>query len=513
VSAAPDLVVLGARAFGADGADSVVVAGGRIAAVTTRRAAQAAAGPKTRVVRAPRGLVCPGFHDAHAHLAALALARREIDLHGLDLAGILDAVCRAAASRPRDKFLVGRGFDPELFRGAGRGPRALLDDAARETPVLLRSHDYHSAAMNTLGMRRVGFLPTPPEIDGGSVDRGADGLPDGMTREKAAIAASVAAEDLTTAETADAVAAVLPELHRAGVTAVHEMSGSRVHAPLRALDADGRLALEVYATVSPGDAAVEELRAPGRAFTVVGMKAFLDGALGSRTAHLLEPYEGETAHRGFEVLSPDETRRIVAETAAAGLPSFLHAIGDAAVRAALDALEAAPGPRHRVEHAQMIHDEDLPRFARAGIVASMQPVHMALDAPLVHRHWGARSREAFPTRRLLDAGAAVAFGSDAPIETCDALAGIRCATSRRGRDGTTLSPEEAVSPAEAVAAYTRGAAWAVSRENSSGALRVGDVADLTVLSEDVATRPESLADCAVLATIVRGRVVFDGESA
>jgi len=509
MSPAPDLIVHAARAFGADGATSVVVTDGKSAAVTTRRAADAMRGPKTRVVDAPRGVVCPGFHDAHAHLAALALARREVDLHGKDLAAIRDALRAAAATRPADKFLVGRGFDPELFRKAGVAPRAFLDEAVAQTPVLLRSHDYHSAAMNTLGMLRIGFLPKPPEIDGGGVDRDDDGLPNGLLREKTAIAASVAAEDLSTDELADAIAAVLPELHRAGLVAVHEMSGSRVHSPLRSLDAAGRLAVAVHATVSPGDAAVAELRAPGRAFDVVGMKAFLDGALGSRTAHLLEPYEGESAHRGFEVLAPDETKRLVAETAAAGLPSFLHAIGDAAVRAALDALEATPGFRHRVEHAQMIHDDDLPRFARGGIVASMQPVHMALDAPLVHRHWGARSDEAFPMRRLLDSGAIVAFGSDAPIETCDALAGIRCAVKRVGADGTPLSPEESISPAEAIAAYTRGAAAAIGREATSGALRVGDVANVTLLTEDVAARPESLADCRVAATIVRGEVVFE----
>jgi predicted amidohydrolase YtcJ len=334
----------------------------------------------------------------------------------------------------------------------------------------------------------------------------------------AAFVATSQAEDLSVAATAEAVAAAIPEFHRAGVTSVHDMSGSRAHPALRALDAADRLPLGVFATVSPGEAHVAELRAPGRAFCVVGMKAFLDGALGSRTAHLLEPYEGDACHKGVAVLPPETVREMVRATAAAGLPSFLHAIGDAAVRTALDALEGVSGPdgtslRHRVEHAQMIHDADLPRFARAGIVASMQPVHMALDAPLVHRHWGARAAEAFPLRRLLDSKAPVAFGSDAPIETCDVLDGIRCAVRRTGRDGTALSPAESVSPAEAIAAYTSGAAWAVGRETSSGALRVGEAADVTLLTEDVAARPESLADARVLATIVRGELVFDGANA
>jgi predicted amidohydrolase YtcJ len=517
MSAVPAFIVCGARAFGADGADSVVVRDGRIAAVTTRRLAMASRAATTRVIDAPRGLVCPGFHDAHAHLVTLGIARREVDLHGLDLAGIVAAIRAVAATRPVNRWIIGRGFDPEVFRLGDVTARAALD-AIETAPVLLRSHDYHSAALNTLGMIRAGFLPRPPQIDGGRVDVDAAGAPTGMLGEMSAFAASAQAEDLTVAETAEAVTAAIPEMHRAGITAVHDMSGSRAHAALRALDAAGRLPLDVYATVSPGEAAVEALRAPGRVMSVVGMKAFLDGALGSRTAHLLEPYEGDACHKGVAVLPPETVREMVRASAAAGLPSFLHAIGDAAVRTALDALEGARGPRgerlrHRVEHAQMIHDDDLPRFARAGIVASMQPVHMALDAPIVHRNWGARAREAFPMRRLLASGAHVAFGSDAPIETCDVLAAIRCAVSRRGTDGTPLSPDESISPADAIAAYTSGAAWAVSRESASGALRVGDAANVTVLTEDVAGRPESLADAAVAATIVRGELVFDGGSA
>lgn len=514
VSQPPDLIVCAASAFGVTVADSVAVRAGRIAAVGTRREILATRGPGTRVVDVPRGLICPGFHDAHAHLVPLAQARREIDLHGLDLAGVALAVRHAAASRDPGRWLVGRGFDPELFRLADMTARAMLDAAVMTTPVLLRSHDYHSAALNTLGLLRAGFLPRTPQIEGGRADVDAEGAPTGILREMSAVVASGQAEDLSPAELADAVAGVLPNLHRAGITAVHDMSGSRPLAVLRALDAADRLSVDVYATVSPGDAGIAELRAAGRSLRIVGMKAFLDGALGSRTAYLLAPYEGDACHRGVEVLPRDEARRIVAETAAAGLPSYLHAIGDAAVRSALDAVcgvrsRLAEPLRHRVEHAQMIHDDDLPRFAAHAIVASMQPVHMALDAPIVHRHWGARSREAFPMRRLLDSGAGVAFGSDTPIETFDVLDGIRCAVSRRGRDGTELSPEESITPAEAIAAYTRGAAWAVSAESESGALRVGSAANLAVLTEDLIVEPASLADCGVAATIVRGEVVHE----
>jgi predicted amidohydrolase YtcJ len=511
---APDLIVRAAAAFGVPGAGAVAVTNGRISAIGDARSVTTLHGPRTRVVDVPGGLVCPGFHDAHAHLVPLARARLETELHGLDLRGIADAVRRAAARTPPGRWLVGRGFDPEVFRLAGTTARALLDEAAGNAFVLLRSHDHHSVAMNTAAMIRTGYLPRVPVTTGGRVDRDADGAPTGIVGEMDAMAASAQAEDLTEGELADAVAAAIPELHRAGLVALHDMSGTRPHAVLRALDAARRLAIDVFATVSPGDAGKADLVAPGHALCVSGMKMFLDGALGSRTAHLLEPYEGDACHKGVEVVPRDEARRIVAETAAAGLPSFLHAIGDAAVRSALDALEGARGPngealRHRVEHAQMIHDDDLPRFAAGGIVASMQPVHMALDAPIVHRHWGARAREAFPMRRLLDSRAIVAFGSDAPIETFDTMAAIRCAVSRRGTDGTPLSPEEAITPAEAISAYTLGAAQAVGAEREAGALAVGRVASLTVLSRDVAAHPESLADCAIAATVVHGDVVFE----
>jgi predicted amidohydrolase YtcJ len=505
MSRGPDLIVLAARAFGTEGG-AVVVTGGRIEDVTSRRAALAQRGPGTRVVDAPRGLLCPGFHDAHAHLVPLGLARRELDLHGLDLAGIALAVRHAAANRPEGRWLVGRGYDPEVFRHAELTARAALDAAVQTTPVLLRSHDYHSVALNTLGLLRAGFFPPPPDVEPEQVERAPDGLPSGIVREVAAMLATTRAEDLSPEETADATAAAIPEFHRGGITALHDMSGSRPHDTLRSLDAAGRLPLEVYATVSPQDVAREELFEPGRCLHVVAMKAFLDGALGSRTAYLLEPYEGEVSHRGIEVLSFETARDFVRAAAERGLPSFLHAIGDAAVRTALDALESAPGLAHRVEHAQMIEDADLPRFARSGIAASVQPVHMALDAPLVHRHWGGRAREAFPLRRLLDSGATVAFGSDAPIETADALAGIRCAVQRRGRDGTPLTPEESVTPAEAIAAYTSGAAASLGK---TCVLAEGEPANLTLLSEDIAAVPESLADASVAATVVRGEVVFE----
>lgn len=488
----------------------MAVHGDRITAIGERASILRRRGPSTRVVDAPRGLLCAGIHDAHAHLVMTGVARLEVDLHGLGPTGVRDRLAAAAAGRAPRRWVIGRGFDPLLFPGDGVWAREILDAACPSHPVLARSHDYHSAALNSVALEQAGFLPTPPEIPGGRIERDESGAPNGLLREAAAVAAEARAGDLTEAEQAAATLAVSAELHAAGITALHDMSGSRRQGVLRALDDAGDLPLDVFATVTPNQVGDEALRRPGSRLRIIGAKAFLDGALGSRTALLLEPYEGDAAHLGIPVLPPEDVHDLVAAASAHGLAACLHAIGNGAVRLALDAITSRGDPalRHRVEHAQMVHDDDLGRFAAHGIVASVQPVHMAEDACLVPRHWGARSREAFPLRRLADAGAPLAFGSDTPIETFDVLDGIRCAVDRTGRDGSVLHPEEALTVTEALRAYTSGAAWAAGVEDELGSLREGARASLTLLSENVAARPEALADCAVAATIVGGRVVF-----
>ncbi len=516
MSSAPDLIVTADRLFDAVG-DAVAVRAGVICAVGEASVLLRTRGPRTRVIEASGGLVCAGFHDAHAHLAATGLAKVEIDLHGMSADRIVAAVREATRRSEPGRWIIGRGFDPALFPADGTTARSTLDDAALDHPVLLRSHDYHCAALNTAGLARAGFLPIPPTIDGGVIETDAHGAPTGLTREMAANRASEAADDLTVDERADAVAAVIPDLFRSGLTAVHDMSGSRWQSDLRALDAAGRIGVAVYATVSPADVEREALTMPGEHLKVTGMKVFLDGALGTRTALLLDPYEDDPTHVGIAVTSRECAQECVERAARNGLASYLHAIGDGAVRTAFDAVTGVRGPadaplRHRVEHAQMVHDDDLPRFAEHGVIASVQPVHMAEDTAIVARHWGTRSREAFPLRRLADSGAVLAFGSDMPIETFDVLAGIRCAVRRTGRDGTTLHADEALTVGETLRAYTAGAAFAVGAENALGSLRRGMRASLTVLSHDIDRHADALDDVGVVLTVVDGEVVFGGDA-
>jgi predicted amidohydrolase YtcJ len=267
------------------------------------------------------------------------------------------------------------------------------------------------------------------------------------------------------------------------------------------------LDLEIFATVSPDDATRRDLPTGGRRLHVRGTKVFLDGSLGARSAALLDPYCTMGEHRGYLALDPAALRASVARAAGAGLPSWIHAIGDAAVRSALDACETAPGLRHRIEHAQMIHPDDVVRFARLGVVASVQPIHMLEDAHWVHRLWGERSTRAFPLRALIDAGATLAFGSDTPVEAFDVLDGIRAALERTGRHGDALHPEQRLTVGESLRAFTSGAAYAAGCEDELGTVEAGRLASLVLLSHDIAHDAAHLEHCTVAATFVRGRLV------
>jgi len=249
------------------------------------------------------------------------------------------------------------------------------------------------------------------------------------------------------------------------------------------------------------------------------VKAFLDGALGSQTADMLAPYEGGGQGTGLATMTPGAFSALVKRAAAARLPVAVHAIGDRANRVALDAFEEhletsrAAGLRHRIEHVQLLHPDDVPRLGRLGVVASMQPIHAPSDRDMAEDYWGRRCAGGYAWRSVADAGAVLAFGSDVPVETLDPLQGIFAAVTRRSPlepEREPWYPEQAVSPLEAVRAYTTGAAWAVGAERERGTLEPGNLADLVVLSDDIlapGAAPEVMLRTRVEATVVGGRLV------
>ena len=495
-----DLVVLG-RVLTFDPArpvaGGVAAAGGAVIAAGSPAEMRALAGPGAEVLDAGAGTVLPGFRDAHLHLLALGRQAARIDLHGLGLEGVRAAVAERAASLPPGAWIEGAGWSVDSL---GRTPDAAdLAGLSGGRPVLLLSHDFHSALASVEAMGILGMMPGAETLLPGEFERDAAGAPTGLLREAQVFAAAgVASAHATEEDDRRAVERACASLLARGITAADDMDGGRSLRACRALDRAGRLPIRVRAALRPPDLAGHAAE-DGHRLRVHGLKLFLDGALGSRTAWMLDPYDDAPGSTGLRTLDPEEIDGLVRRAADLGLPGFVHAIGDAAVRAALDALAKAPGLPHRVEHAQCVHPDDVGRFRALGIAASMQPAHMATDIPVADRAWGSRGARAFPLRSLLDAGAEVLLGSDAPVEPAEPLRWIHAASERRRPDG---SPGGGWWPAERV---TREEALARA---VAGPLVPGAPADLVGYGEDLlAVAPERLLDLRPSFVRVAGKAV------
>lgn len=428
-------------------AGALTVRGGRIEAV------EGAPGPGPCVL--------PAFTDAHVHFPSWAVTRRELRL--FDVRTLDEALARIAAAEPaEDGWIRGRGWRDELWDRPAT--RQALDTVTGETPTALRSQDGHSLWLNTAAGGAEGILREQPAWDF-------------FARHCAP------APDLVR----DAMRAALPVAAARGVACVHDKDGHR-GAPERfaELRASGELTLRVHQSVP-----VERL-AEAEPLGARYVKAFMDGTLGSRTARLLDG-------TGVEITSRRALEEIIRRAAGAGLPVAVHAIGDLANREALEAFantaDAWRGLRPRIEHAQCVAPEDVPRFAEIGVAASIQYTHAVSDRELVRRIWADRADHAYPFRALLEAGTCLAGGSDAPVEELDPLAGLQAAAEQ--------IPVEA-----ALASFTTGPAWLSGDEQRRGRLRPGFDADLVLLDRDPVTcATEDLANIEVLGTMVGGRWV------
>ncbi len=501
-------------------AEAVAWRAGRVAYVGDRAGAHALVGPTTRVLEAPGACALPGFHDAHVHLTQHGLELSQVRLDDADtLDEGLRRVAEAVRARPAGSWVLGAGFALQRW-GVATLRREDLDRVAPHHPVLLRSQDHHSAWVNTAALAFAGVDAATPDPEHGTVVRDDEGAPTGLLLERALHLVW----DRLPRPDAAALAAALDEaaadLAARGITTVHHMAYEppsywRALAG-KASRADGdAYPLRVWAAIPHAD--LEHAAAIGLAggqggdfFVVGGAKFFADGALGSRTAWTLEPYpDGGT---GVAVDGPDVLHERFALAADAGFAPVAHAIGDAANRAVLDALEAtaprwrAAGLRPRIEHVQHLHRADIERLARLGVVASMQPIHLTFDAPSVRALFADRLDRAYRTRDLLDAGAVLAFGSDTPVASPDPFRGLRAAVGRMGVDGAPLGPDQALTVEEALRAYGAGAAFAIGREGRSGVLRVGADADVALLDHDPV---DDLDDLAVRATFLAGEATFD----
>lgn len=506
--------------------EAVAIRGNRVLAVGLGGQLEAQCGTEARRLDLHRRTVVPGFIDAHMHLLAFAQSLRQVRLEGAaSLAAIEERVARHVSRARPGEWIEGRGWDKNLWTTERFPTRALLDRVAPHNPVLLASRDGHALWVNSMALEQAGLTAATPEPAGGRILRDERGTPTGVLLENAQALLRAAFERPRGDELLSPLVAGIKLLQSLGLTGIHDLEGADAFWCFQRLEAEEKLGLRVFMGLSrEGLAAAEGLALQtgfGSDRLRVGLvKLFADGSLGSQTAFMLRPYEGAPDNQGLATIEPRELEEAIARARRAGLGVAVHAIGDAANRMALDAMERvnAALPREgqimRIEHAQCISPEDVPRFARLGVVASMQPIHATSDLDLAERYWGPRAAHAYAWRSLADTGAQLAFGTDAPVESPDPLRNLYAAVARRRADGTPAAgwhPEQRLSLAEAVRAYTLGGAAAAGLASRQGSITPGKLADLAVLSHDVFALPaEALLEARVEMTIFDGRVVFGG---
>lgn len=530
-----DLVITNARVYtvepAASWAEAVACRAGRILAVGSEANVRPLIGPATRVVDAGGRLVLPGLTDAHVHFLAYAIRRRQVSLFGLtDLDDVRARLAAAVAAAAPGEWIIGWGWDSN--RWAAPPTAALLDDIAPQHPVVLARMDMHTWWVNSRVLALAGVTAETPDPPDSHIHRDAAGQPAGLFSEWNAIALIERHLPRPDATTALAwLAGTVAEANRLGLTGIHdqrvEREGPESLRLFQALRRDGRLSLRVHANVAadylPEVAQLGLQAGFGDDNLWLGhVKAFADGAMGSRTALMLAAYDGEPDNRGLVVTPAARLWETIVAAGEAGFPMSVHAIGDRAVREVLDVMAEWHGTRaagsglampQRIEHVQLIHPDDLGRLAAHGIVASVQPVHLQTDWPTADRVWGGRARLAYAFRSLLDRGTALAFGSDAPVAPLNPMLGIHAAVTRQDEAGGPAGgwyPAERLSVAEAIEGYTRGPALLSGKGDRLGTIAPGKYADLVVLSQNLfVIAPEAILDTSVWMTIFDGRVVYE----
>jgi predicted amidohydrolase YtcJ len=507
-------------------AEAVALAGDRIVAVGSDMTIRALAGPQTRQINLRGHTVTPGLVDAHLHFLSYGLSLKEIDLMGVpSLQVAQERVAAAANATPAGHWLGGRGWDQSLWPTGNFPNRQDLDAITSEHPVFLRRKCGHASWANSRALALAGITKETPDPAGGEIERDpVTGEPTGILKELALDLIFRLLREPTPTEAVDAVKRAMRKVHSMGIVGVHNMEGALALRAFQELREADELKLRVVQQIPEADldAAIQlGIRSGyGDAWLRFGaLKIFADGSLGARSALMIDPYEGEPNNYGIAVATAEHLNAQVMKAARNGLAVHIHAIGDQANRNVLNAIEATRQAgvglhlRHRIEHAQVLHPADLPRFAALGVIASMQPIHCTQDMVLADANWGQRARGAYAWSSLLSSGAVLAFGSDAPVETPDMMQGIYAAVTRRRADGHPgpegWYPEECVSVQEAVYAYTVGAAYSAGMEAVQGKIAPGMVADFTVLGTDIfSAAPEAILDTQVMATVVGGEWVY-----
>lgn len=546
VFAPADLVLTGGKVATMDAqrpqAEGLAVSGERIVVVGSALEMAAHIGPETRVIELDGKLVIPGLIEGHGHFLGLGQSKMMLDLTAAETwEDIVEQVAEAASRLPEGTWIVGRGWHQSKWTrvpaGAvdGAPTHELLSARTPAHPVLLTHASGHMSVVNRRALELAGIDRDTAAPQGGEILRHPDGRPTGVLRENATGLVSGVyqrqqrqrspeqrQEDLLTA-----IRLAGDECLRNGVTSFHDAGTSFAMVDVyRRLAEQDQLPVRLWVMLNENNASLarqmSEYRLIGGGhgyLTVRAVKRLFDGALGSHGAWLLEPYDDLPASRGLNTLALDDLRRTAELAIEHDFQLCVHAIGDRANRDVLDLYEDvfAKHPdrkdlRWRIEHAQHLHPDDIPRFGQLGVIAAMQGVHATSDGPFVVARLGVeRARQgAYAWQSLLRSGARIANGSDVPVERIDPIAGFHASVTRQMASGVPFFPEQCMTRAQALRSYTLDAAYAAFEEDLKGSLTPGKLADIVVLSRDLLSIAESeIPGTRVLYTIVGGRVVFE----
>ncbi len=532
-SAPADLVVVNARVYTADDArplvDAFAVRNGRIVFTGSVREARSLAGPRTEIVDAAGRTVIPGMVDAHAHFSGLAQTLSIVDLVGVTSVEELIARVKArVATAPRGTWIQGRGWDQNRFADGAFPTHETLSAAVPDHPVYLVRVDGHAAFVNARAMQLAGLTATSADPDGGRILKSESGEPTGILIDRAQGLVSRVIPAPSTAETRKALLDAQRVMFGWGLTGVHDAGAGR--ATIELYDEMARtsdLRLRLYAMIADDSAAIAHFfaRGPQSALHdgrlwVRAIKLYSDGALGSRGAALLEPYSDDAGNNGLLVSPPAHIREVAEAALQRGFQVNSHAIGDRGNRIVLDAFEAALAKhpvadhRFRIEHAQILHYADIPRFAQLGVIPSMQASHQTSDMYWAGKRLGPeRLLGAYAWRSLLNTGVIIPNGSDFPVEFVNPLISFHAAVARQDANDYPVGgwfPDQRMTRDEALKSMTLWPAYAAFQEQELGSLTPGKRADFVMLDQDIMRVPAELVlSTKVLATFVGGARVFD----
>jgi predicted amidohydrolase YtcJ len=541
-----DLVFINGAVYTVDAAHSwataLAVTGDRITYVGTDAGTRELVGPQTRLIDLSHRMLLPGFQDSHVHPSDAPNPANTLDLHGLlQREQVFERIRQFARAHPERPWIVGQGWDEAAFLPSGQPTRQMLDAVVPDRPAFLVDNSGHEAWANSRALAAAHITAATPDPLNGRIERNAHGEPTGALQEEAQELVRSVVPPPTPDERVANLAAALKQMARLGITALEDAAADAdIQRAYQALDRAGQLRQRVhlcqlYRPTEDDDAQVREFEKQraalaGQRLQAGCIKIFLDGAYGSHTVVLLQPYSDEPGRfgRGKLFVDPERLNRLVTRLDAAGFQVHMHAIGDGAVHAGLEAFAAARRAngfrdnRDTLAHLALIAEADVARFRALGVVANMTPL-WSVDDPwetiFAPRLFGPeRFFELYPTRTLIEAGVVLVWGSDWPVTGVSPLEGLESAITHRypggkdlkGQEDNAWKPAERVSLEQAIVAYTSAGAYLLHDERSRGSLEAGKAADLTVLGRNLFdTPPLEIHSVPVDMTIVGGQVIFE----